>query len=94
MTGMDLSILAHSSGVFIPLKMLEYRHNNKDFYMQSILSFVSFLSGKKTYALGLVAILYGVSGFLTGHLDANSATDTIWAGLAVITGRAAIAKVE
>lgn len=51
------------------------------------------LSGYKTYILSIVAVIYGVSGFFYGVLDAKAAVDIIWAGLTGASMRAAIAKV-
>lgn len=41
------------------------------------------LNGYKTYIVCLVAIIYGVSGFFTGNLDANAAIQIV---LTALTG--------
>lgn len=35
------------------------------------------LNGYKTYALALLGIIYAVSGFFTGHIDANTAFELV-----------------
>lgn len=49
------------------------------------------LQGKKVYILGALAIVYAITGFITGHLDQQAAIDAVWAGLVAIAGRHAIA---
>lgn len=39
------------------------------------------LSGYKTYILCACAVIYAVSGFFTGHFDANTAVSMIWVAL-------------
>lgn len=39
------------------------------------------IMGYKTYILCGLAIIYAISGFFTGHLDSNSAIETIFAAL-------------
>lgn len=38
------------------------------------------LNGYKTYAVAALTVVFGVSGFLTGHLDANTAIGFILGG--------------
>lgn len=35
------------------------------------------LSGYKTYIIAVLGIIYAISGFLTGHVDANTAIQLI-----------------
>lgn len=42
------------------------------------------LSGKKTYILGVCGILYGVTGFVTGHLDSTTAIGLVFGSLAAM----------
>lgn len=53
---------------------------------------LSKLNGYKTYALVALAVIYGVSGFFTGHLDGKSALDIIWAALTAGSIRHAVAN--
>ena len=46
--------------------------------------------GYRTYAMGTLAIIYGVSGYYLGHLEADVALNTIWAGITTLTMRSAI----
>lgn len=39
------------------------------------------LKGKLTYILASVAILWGVTGFLTGWSDGETSMNAIWIGL-------------
>lgn len=39
------------------------------------------MNGWKTYAVCAIAIIYAVSGFFTGHLDANAAIEVALAAL-------------
>lgn len=62
--------------------------------MKFILDYKEWLQGKKTYLLGLFAVLYGVSGYYLGQLDSNIALQFIWGGLTAMTIRAGISKVD
>lgn len=42
---------------------------------------ITFFAGKKTYILGICGILYAIFGFVTGHLDSNTALATVFAAL-------------
>lgn len=53
---------------------------------------LNFLSGKKTYLLAALGIIYAVSGFLTGNIEGQAALELIWAALTASTIRAGIAK--
>lgn len=55
---------------------------------------MNFLSGYKTYILAFLAVLYAVSGYFTGHLDAQAAMDAVWVGLTAFSMRAAVSKVN
>lgn len=48
------------------------------------------LQGYKTYVMGGLAIIYGVSGYYLGHLETEIALNTIWAGITTLTMRSAI----
>lgn len=48
------------------------------------------LQGYKTYLMGTLAIIYGVSGYFLGHLEVDMALNTIWAGITTLTMRSAI----
>lgn len=50
----------------------------------------SFLPGNKVIILGVLAIVYGIAGWATGHLDQQQALDAVWAGLTSLGFRAAI----
>ena len=45
---------------------------------------MTFLTGKKTYIIGTLTIVYGIIGFATGHLDSNSAIGFLFAGLGMM----------
>ncbi len=45
---------------------------------------LAYLKGKKTYIVSICGILYSVFGFVSGHLDSNTAISTIFAALAVM----------
>lgn len=45
---------------------------------------IEYLTGKKTYILGICGILYSVLGFLSGHLDSNTAITLIFTSLAAM----------
>ena len=48
------------------------------------------LQAYKTYLMGTLAIIYGVSGYFLGHLEVDMALNTIWAGITTLTVRSAI----
>lgn len=50
------------------------------------------LSGKKTYFLALVALVYAISGYFLGNIEGKTAMELIWAALSSMTLRAGIAK--
>ena len=50
------------------------------------------LSGYKTYILATAAVLYGVTGLILGHFDANTAMSMIWPGLTAGALRSAISN--
>ena len=50
------------------------------------------LSGKKTYAVVALMMLYAVSAGLLGHIDANSAAQVVLEALAIAGLRAGVAK--
>ena len=58
--------------------------------MNYILDYIDFLKGRKTYILGIFAILYGISGYYIGQLDSNTALQFIWGGLTSMAIRAGI----
>ena len=51
---------------------------------------IKYFEGKKTYILGFSAILFGITGWITGSLDQQTALQTIWAGVISMTLRAGI----
>ena len=51
---------------------------------------MNFLSGKKTYILSAVAVLWAVAGVLLGNLTVEQAAPYLWAGLAAFSLRNAI----
>lgn len=52
----------------------------------------NWLIGKKTYLLGVGAVLYGVLGLLLGYSTLDESKNYIWSGLTAITLRAGISK--
>ncbi len=42
---------------------------------------ISSIQGYKTYILAALGVLYALSGFFTGNLDANTALSLGWAAL-------------
>ena len=48
------------------------------------------MKGKLTYAVAVLGILWGVSGFLMGWADQETAMAVVWASLAVFGIRRAI----
>ena len=48
------------------------------------------LKGSRTYIMALLAIAYGVSSYFLGHIEAEVAINTIWAGITTLTMRSAI----
>lgn len=56
------------------------------------MDYIKFLQGKKTYILGLFAVLYGITGYYIGQLDSNTALQFIWGGLTSAALRAGISK--
>ena len=49
-------------------------------------------NGSKTYLVCAVAVLYAITGFFSGHLDANTAIQTVLAALGAAGLRHGIAK--
>ena len=45
---------------------------------------MTFITGKKTYILGACGILFGITGFITGHLDSMGAFDVIFTSLGMM----------
>ena len=52
------------------------------------------MNGKKSYLVAAVAILYAISGFFFGALDANAAVQIVIAALGLSSVRHGISKVE
>lgn len=48
------------------------------------------LKGKLTYILAALAVVYGAIGFFMGWIDASTAINIVWAGLATFGVRRAI----
>lgn len=47
------------------------------------MSSISFLQGKKTYLVALVAIIYAVSAYFTGHIGFENATQLVLGALGI-----------
>ena len=45
---------------------------------------MSIITGKKTYIIGIAGIIFAITGFVTGHLDSNTALDLIFGSLAAM----------
>lgn len=58
--------------------------------MKHIIDYIKFLQGKKSYILGILALLYGISGYYIGQLDSNTALQFVWGGLTAMAIRAGI----
>lgn len=54
---------------------------------------MNFLSGKKTYIVGVGMILYGVGGWVAGIHDYNTAIKMVLEALAIMGLRAGVSKV-
>ena len=50
------------------------------------------LSGRRTYLLGAVAIVWAVYGWYTGELNAEQASQVAWGGLTAWALRAGVEK--
>lgn len=57
-----------------------------------ITNIIQFLQGKKVYILMAVAVVYALSGYFTGHFDAQTTIQMVWVALSGSAARAAIAK--
>ena len=55
---------------------------------------MSKLNGYKTYIVAAVAVIYAVSGFFTGHLDANTAIETVLTALGAASLRHGMTTTE
>ena len=53
---------------------------------------LTFLQGKKTYILTALGLIYALSGYLTGNLDAQTALALVYSSGVISTLRAAISK--
>lgn len=42
---------------------------------------ITWIKGKKTYALALIGLVYAVSGYFTGHIDGSTALELGWGAL-------------
>ena len=51
---------------------------------------MTYLAGKKTYILAVLALFYAVTGYFTGNLDAETASQALWAALSLGAVRSAI----
>ena len=51
---------------------------------------MNFLKGKLTYLLAVTAVLWGVTGYLMGWTDGDTAMKVIWIGLAAFGLRRAV----
>jgi ABC-type Na+ efflux pump permease subunit len=52
---------------------------------------IEFLKGKKSYLLA-AALAYGLGGYFTGHFDAQTMIEMIWAALGLGALRAGISN--
>ncbi len=43
---------------------------------------MDYFKGKRTYLLAIAAIIYSIAGYVTGHIDGQTAVDMIWTALA------------
>ena len=50
------------------------------------------MMGKKTYLLSLVAVVWAVTGFAIGNLDAATAKEYVWVALTAMAMRAGVSK--
>lgn len=50
------------------------------------------LSGNRTYITLALLVLYAISAWATGNMDANTAVTTVMGAIAAVFGRAAIAN--
>jgi hypothetical protein len=57
-------------------------------------SIITWLKGKKTYILGLAAIVYAITGYYTGNLDSQTAMAVAWAAMQTMALRAGITKMS
>ena len=64
-----------------------------DDFIEDMLNIKAFFEGKKTYILGTLGVIYGATGFWTGHLGSKEASEIIWASLVTMTMRAGISGV-
>lgn len=51
---------------------------------------MTFLEGKKTYILTILGVIYVLSAYFTGHMDLNSAIQTLELSLGLSTVKASI----
>jgi len=51
---------------------------------------IKWLEGKKTYFLCILAVIYALSGYFTGHFDMQTALDMVWVALTGSAMRSAI----
>lgn len=66
----------------------------KDFALEWLIYARETVSGKKSYAMGILLILSALGGYLTGQLDGQKAFEWASMGLSVIFLRAGISKTE
>ena len=64
-----------------------YHYDNEK---KAVIEMLDLLKGKKTYLLGLAAVVYGVLGYITGNLDFSTAQNAVWTGLTAMALRSAI----
>lgn len=66
----------------------------KQYAVEWIIYFKEAQSGKKTIAVGVLMIVYGVSGGILGHVDPDTAVNTTLSGLGLIALRLGIEKIQ
>lgn len=52
------------------------------------------LAGKKAYILATLAVIYAISGYITGNLDSQASLDIVWMALFGSSLRAGVAKIK
>lgn len=55
---------------------------------------INFLKGKKTYFLGILGIVWAVTGWILGYLEPTAAQAILWGSLTSIAIRAGVAKTQ
>lgn len=64
-----------------------------DPFIEKMANIILWLSGKKTYLLMALGVVYALSGYITGYLDFNTAFEIGLGSLGLGTLRAGISKI-